>query len=223
MFQRHYREPLAQRVQVSLPNIKKPIILLTIATLVFLAIAVMIAPENRPSRHFYKEGHMVAWLSAIFLALASYFSAISFKLSRARTDFLRYFWLLAAVGFAFFFLDELIGFHETAGERLNPVAAVPEGFRHWDDIVVILYGIIALFVMAGFLPELLRYPKVMELMVVAFFFYFIHTFTDATVEPRTDLSAIIEESAKVICAEFLAIAMYVSNLGIKGAGNIKRE
>lgn len=223
MFQRHFKEALAQRGQVALPSLKKPIVLLTIGTLIFLAIAVLIAPENKPGRYFYKEGYMVSYLSAFFLALASIFSGISFKLSQGRTDFMRYFWLLAAIGFAFFFLDELIGFHETAGERLNPVAAIPEGFRHWDDIVVILYGVVALFVMAGFLPEILRYPKVMEMMGTAFLFYFIHTFTDATVEPRTDLSAIIEESAKVFCGEFLAISMFASFLGIKAAANLKRK
>jgi len=127
------------------------------------------------------------------------------------------------VGFAFLFLDELIGFHEMTGRYLDPAVGVPEGFRRWDDIVVIIYGIIALFVMSGFLPEIFRYPRVMELMGVAFLFYFIHTLVDSISVPRTDLSAIIEESAKVFCAEYLAISMFVALLGIKAVGKLKRE
>ena len=222
MFKYNFQEALSQRAQVSLPNLKKPLVLLTIGIVIFLAIAVVIAPENKPGRYFYKEGYMVTYLSATFLALASIFSGIAFNLSRMRTDFLRFFWLVAAIGFAYLFLDELIGFHETAGRQLNPIAAIPEGFRHWDDIVVMLYGVVALFVMAGFLPEIFRYPKVMEMMAIAFLFYFIHTFLDGTVSPRTDLSAIFEESAKVFCGEFLAISMFVAILGIK-AGNIQRK
>jgi len=84
MFQRRYREALAQRSQVTLPNLIKPLVLLAIGTLVYLGIAVMIAPENQPGRYFIREGGMVTTLSAIFLALASVFSGISIKLLRER-------------------------------------------------------------------------------------------------------------------------------------------
>lgn len=223
MFQRNFKEALAQRSQVTLPKLRKPIGLFAIGTVIYLSIAVMIAPENQPGRYFLKEGGMVTTLSAIFLALASICAGVSFNLSRARTDFLRFFWLLATMGFAFLFLDELIGFHEMTGRFLDPAVGIPEGFRKWDDIIVILYGIVALFLMAGFLPEILRYPRVMEMMGIAFLFYFIHTFVDSTQEPRTDLSAIIEESAKVFCAEYLAISMFVAILGMKAAANLRRE
>jgi len=221
ILKQNYRDALSQRAQVPSPNLKKPIALFTIGTIIYLAIAVMIAPENHPGRYFMKEGGMVTTLSAILLALASIFSGISFNLLRGRTDFLRFFWLLSAVGFAFLFLDELIGFHEMIGRSLDPAVGVPEGFRGWNDIVVILYGFVALFVMAGFLPELFRYPKVMELMGLAFMFYFIHTLVDSTQEPRTDMSAIIEESAKIFCGEYLAISMLVAILGIKSAAIVR--
>ena len=222
-FKRNFGEALAQRSQVTLPKLGKPIGILAIGTLVYLSIAVMIAPEGQPGRYFLKEGGMVTTLSAIFLALASICSGVAFNLSRARTDFLRFFWLLATIGFAFLFLDELIGFHEMTGRFLDPAVGIPEGFRHWDDIVVMLYGVVALFVMAGFLPEIFRYPRVMEIMGIAFLFYFIHTLVDSTQEPRTDLSAIIEESAKVFCAEYLAISMFVAILGIKAAANLQKK
>jgi len=111
MFKRYYKEAFAQRAQVALPNLKKPIVLLTIGTMVYLA-------------------------------LASIFSGVAFNLSRARIDFSRFFLLLATVGFAFLFLDELIGFHEMTGRWLDPSVGVPDGFRTWNDIVVILYEIV---------------------------------------------------------------------------------
>lgn len=223
MFKSSCREALSQRAQLTAPDLTKPLVLLAVATLVYLGIAVLIAPADQPGRYFIKEGGMVTTLSAIFLALASIFAGISFKLSRKRKNLLRFFWLLSAVGFAFLFLDELIGFHEMTGRYLDPTVGVPEGFRRWDDIVVIIYGIIALIFMAGFLPEIFRYPRVMEMMGVAFIFYFIHTLVDSISVPRTDLSAIIEESAKVFCVEYLAIAMFVAQVGIKAAAKLERE
>lgn len=223
MFKSSYREALSQRAQLTAPDLTKPLVLLAVATLVYLGIAVLIAPADQPGRYFIKEGGMVTTLSAIFLALASIFAGISFKLSRKRKDLLRFFWLLSTVGFAFLFLDELIGFHEMTGRYLDPTVGVPEGFRRWDDIVVIIYGIIALIFMAGFLPEIFRYPRVMGMMGVAFIFYFIHTLVDSISVPRTDLSAIIEESAKIFCVEYLAIAMFVAQIGIKAAAKLERE
>ncbi len=223
MFRREFNEALAQRAHVTLPELKKPIAFLAIGTLIYLSIAVMIAPEDQKGRYFIQEGGMVTTLSAIFLALASIFSGVCFNLSRTRTDLFRYFWLLTTMGFAFLFLDELLRFHEMTGRYLDPAVGVPEGFRRWDDIVVILYGVVALFIMAGFLPELFRYPRVVEMMGMAFLFYFIHTLVDSTQEPRTDLSAIIEESAKVFCAEYLAISMFVASLGMKAAAKLPQE
>ncbi len=223
VFQRHYREALGQRRQVAATNLKKPLVFLAIGTVAFLALAVVMAPPDKPSSYyFYKDGYMVTYLSAGFLGLASIFSGVCFNLSRTRTDFLRFFWLVAAAGFAFLFLDELFEFHEMADRWLATVS-VPEGFRHWNDIAVILYGVVAFLIMAGFLPELFRYPRVVEMMGMAFLFYFIHTLVDSTQEPRTDLSAIIEESAKVFCAEYLAISMFVASLGMKAAAKLLRE
>ena len=223
MFLRHCREALAQRSQVTLPSLKKPIVLLIIGTVLYLSFWVMFAPENKRGTFFIREVGPVTYLSALFLALASIFSGVSFYLSKERTDFSRFFWLLATVGFAFLFLDELMEFHEMWGKWFDRVVGIPEGFRRWDDIVVILYGFVALFIVAGFLPEIFRYPKVMQMMGIAFLFYFIHTLVDSTQEPRTQMSGIIEESAKVFCSEYLAISMFVAILGIKAAANLQRD
>ncbi len=221
-FQRHCKEALVQRGQLNIPNIKKPVVLLAIGTLIYLLIAGMIAPGNKPGLYFETEGGLVTILTASFLALAGIFSGMAFLMSRERKGFFKYFWLLAMLGFVFLSLDELNGFNEVYGRMLrSEVGVPPEGFRRWNDIIVVLYGVVGVFVMSGFLPELFRYPKVMQLMGIAFLFYFIHTFIDTTIESSTDLSTIIEESAKVFSSEYLAIAMFVAMLGMKAAKNLK--
>ncbi|GJL80302.1 MAG: hypothetical protein NPINA01_32910 [Nitrospinaceae bacterium] len=222
-FQQNIKNALAHRKQIAIPTFGKYLIAIALGTIALLAVAVVIAPENEPERYFVREGGMVTYISAVFLGLAAIFSGVCFKLSRGRTDFLRFFWLLTVVGFTFLFLDELLRFHESTGRWMTPSVDVPEGFRRWDDIIVILYGIVAVIAMAGFLPEILRYPRVAEMMAAAFTFYFIHTLIDATQEPRTTLSAILEESAKVFCAEYLAISMFIALLGIKAAAKLKGE
>ena len=223
MFKENYTAAINHRRQLTHPGFKKQLFVLALFTIALLAIAVVIAPENEPERYFVREGGLVTYMSAVFLALACLFAGVSFNLSKARSDYLRFFWLLAVLSFGFLFLDELLRFHETVGRWMTPSMDVPEGFRRWDDIIVIVYGIGALLGMALFLPEILRYPKVAEMMVVAFSFYFIHTLIDATQEPRTTISAILEESAKVFCAEYLAISMFLAILGIKAAANLKQK
>ena len=143
-------------------------------------------------------------------------------MSRKRTDYFRFFWLLTAIAFAYLFLDEVIGFHDGIDKYIDPWMKNPRIFRGWNDLIVVLYGIVALLVMAGFLPEIFRYPRVMEMMGIAFLFYFIHTFVDTTIR-KTQISIIIEESAKVFCGEFLALSMFVAILGMKAANNQREK
>jgi len=82
---------------------------------------------------------------------------------------------------------------------------------------VIFYGLAALLIMAGFLPEILRFPWVIETLSIAFFFYFIHTLIDSTQYLPYPISTILEESSKVFCNEFLALSMLTAFLGIKNS------
>ncbi len=76
------------------------------------------------------------------------------------------------------------------------------------------YGILALFLLIYFLPSILRYPKVFEFLAIAFLFYGIHTFIDATQEPPTTYSFIFEESAKLFCSALIALGTFVGLVGI---------
>ena len=88
------------------------------------------------------------------------------------------------------------------------------GGRRWNDIIVLLYGIVALSIALVLLPDILRYKMLLELFVIAFIFYAIHTLIDSTQDPRTTVSAILEESAKLFCCTFLALGTFIGFLGI---------
>ena len=92
-------------------------------------------------------------------------------------------------------------------------------FRNWNDAVVIVYGVIALFVIAGFVPEIIRYRGVAEIMAIAFVFYVMHTLIDSLADPETPLSMIIEDATKLFASSYLALCMFVAVLGMISAAN----
>ena len=114
----------------------------------------------------------------------------------------------------------MLQFHEHLGYRLDRIDALQQWIsgtpiRKWDDMVLILYGLAALPLAIHFLPSALRRPRVVEFLALATLFYAIHTLIDAVVEPRTTLSVMCEESAKLFCAAFLALAMLAGLLGLQ--------
>jgi ABC-type arginine transport system permease subunit len=59
----------------------------------------------------------------------------------------------------------------------------------------------------------MRYRMFPELLAIAFFFYGIHTVIDSTSESVQVTRLIAEESAKLICGTFLALATFTGFLG----------
>ncbi len=83
-----------------------------------------------------------------------------------------------ALGFGFLALDELIGFHERLGIIIG-YYAYSSVFRNWNDVIVILYGVIALPFIVVFLSHIMRHRMLLELFIVAFIFYSLHTLIDS--------------------------------------------
>ena len=149
----------------------------------------------------------------MFLAAAGAFSMASLvTLVRVKEEHI-WVWLVLAVAFAFLSFDELLQFHERVGELLESIRR-PRLFRSWDDIIVILYGVVALPMFIAMLPSLMRWRMVLEMFAIAFVFYGIHTLIDSTNEPPTTVSIILEESAKLLCGAFLVIGTFLGFVGI---------
>ena len=146
------------------------------------------------------------------MAFASAGAGFCFLVMTESKDKQKYFWLLAALGFFFFSFDELFGFHEKFGGLIGRELGGSGSFRNWNDLIVIGYGLVALPVLLYFIPELLRSPKVAELLGVAFVCYMLHTIIDSTQVTASTTSIILEESCKLFAALFFAFAMVVAAL-----------
>lgn len=198
------------------PRVRGPVI----AMVLLLACAVCVGywrgrPGNE-ARHF-EEGGLVTALSSILLGTASGLSATAFYLSHRRTA-LGLFWLVAAFGFAFFALDELLEFHEKLGAKIAACYGAPAAFRNWNDVIVISYGGIALGVIVGFLPEILRVPNFAGLLATACGFYVIHTTIDSTCT-RSVPSVIVEETMKLFSGGFFALSFFAAVVAFAGAAD----
>lgn len=213
-FRRSLNDSLAHRKGSSIPQISPVLITLLVFLIGYIILSLTIAPEGDLDYHFVKEEGSITALSAILLAMASGFAGMCFFLSRPSFNYARYFWLLSSLAFCFFALDELLGFHEFGGSLIKNKIGSPQAFRNWNDVIVIGYGFLAIPVFIAFLPEILRYPKVAEMMAIAFVFYGVHTIVDSTFEPRTNISVVVEESAKLLSSAFFSLCMFIAALGI---------
>jgi hypothetical protein len=213
-FNRQLRQAMTSRRQIKLPNLGLIIAIVTTVTLGYIILSIIAVPGSQPRDiNFASEEGTITAFSAIFLAMASAFSlASSMMLIRAKNR-QTWLWIFMAVVFGFLSFDELLSFHEIIGYFIE-MKASSGLFRNWNDVIVIIYGTIALPIMLVLAPKLMQYRGVIELFIVAFLLYVIHTIIDSTQEPNTVLSVILEESAKLICVEFLALAAFVSFWGI---------
>ncbi len=213
-FYNQLREAVIERRATDLPGAVFIIAAVTGCTLVYILFAIILVPYDEPREyHFVSEKGAITALSAIFLAAASAFSLASMvALIRAKEPH-KWVWFVLALGFAFLSFDELLQFHEYAGYLLKRFGSSGP-FRNWNDIVVILYGVVTLPILITMLPGLMRWRMVLEMFAIAFVFYGIHTFIDSTAEPRTSASAILEESAKLLSGAFLVIGTFIGFVGM---------
>lgn len=180
-----------------------------------LFLALIAAPEGMgASFHFHDERGAVAVISALLMAWGGAFAFVTALLLDNESIRTRLFWYLGAIGLVFLSVDELVGFHEAIGQRTPGLGTTGERvfgiFRGWNDIVVILYGVVALIAGLIFLPEVLRPPQMAELLSVGFAFFVVHTVIDSVAEPPSHTSVILEESAKVFCVLFIALGMFTA-------------
>ncbi len=175
----------------------------------FVTLALIAVPPGRsPEYHFVEESGAVTAFSAILLAMACSLAGACVFFSRDRQRWHIGFWFVTTMALGFFAFDELLGFHELVGRRLDRMPAwnhgLVEKFRAWNDIVVIGYGLVGLLAAACFLPVVVQYRGLPALLGTAFFFFAVHTAIDSTCEPPTVVSIVCEETSKLLCSACLA-------------------
>jgi hypothetical protein len=174
--------------------------------------AIVWRPEGTPTSYqFNSETSLITYSSFTLLALA-----MAGGLRNAMRSFessgYRWLWGLFALAAAYLAADEVMGFHEELGEAEPSVYTTGQRifgvFRSWNDLLVILYGVGAIIGWLCFRKVLARRPFTYALLIVAFACYAIHTLIDSGVEPPTSPSTILEETAKLHCSFYLALAAW---------------
>jgi hypothetical protein len=202
-----------RKTQNPIPNVSWIVFFVVILNFGYIFLSIIFPPAGKPPAfHFANELGAITALSAIYLSMASAFSVSALVVNIGLKSFDILLWIILAIVFALLSLDELMQFHERIGKFIRGYASSGI-FRGWNDVIVILYGLIALPFIAIFLQKLLRYRNLIEFFAAAFIFYGIHTFIDSTQQPQTIVSVIFEESFKLFCGSMLAVGALVGFLG----------
>ena len=208
-----YEKSLAERRDVKDFPLTRFVSMIVALIALYVVVSLVVLPSDaKPEFNFVDERGSVTALSAILLASGAAFSFAAFVLSVGDLFRTRMFWLIAAAALGLLSLDELLQFHERIGDRIDAWGVNAGPVRHWNDIIVISYGVLALGFLAFFLPVILRSPRFLKLLIVAFLFFVLHTAIDSVTEPPTTASMIVEETAKLYSATFISIAFLVGML-----------
>ncbi len=203
-----------QRYQIKIPSIRMVIWFVSVLIVLVIILALSFAPKDEIDFHFHRERGVITALSSIFLAIASGMAGSSFFLTDRENKTQKKFWFLVMLAFLFLSMDELMLWHESLGRWIeNKWLEPPQIFSNWNDGVVILYGLGAVIFFAYFLPVILRYPKFIEILVIAFIFYMVHTGVDSFVFEKRKRLTILEETCKIFSSGYFSIAMFVGLLG----------
>jgi len=204
---------LAQRKLRHQPAIMTPVLVTLVGVFAFLVLAYIVPGQDVPYQQF-KEGWAVNAFSTFFLGAGSALAFFCFVGRSEQKELGRWFWLLLGMGFLFLCLDEQLEFHERGGYFILYNLGIDPlpGFRNWNDIIVICYGLVAGTICLVFIVEMLRFRRFIELLMVGAFFYVLHSAIDSLFEGQFKM--VPEESAKLLANAFFALAFLASALGV---------
>lgn len=181
----------------------------------YILASILVLPGDAPTDfNFVDERGTVTALSAVLLASDAAFGLASFLLATKECLRTRIFWVLSSAALGILALDELLEFHERIGDRIDALGIGAGPVRHWNDVIVIAYGVLALGFLGFFFSTIARFPWFLELLAVAFVFFVLHTSIDSLVEPPTVFSVIAEESCKLYCSAFVSLAFLFGMLAV---------
>ena len=143
---------------------------------------------------------------------------------------------ISSVGFLFLGLDEILSIHENMDIVIHFILRIKENAitDHIDDVIVLIYGFIALFFIKEFIIEFKRHPFMIPLLTVgsAFFGFMVFfdfitgnhetfrailpkMFAHGDVIHKCDVLRMVEDSCKLIGEAFFLSAFLGAFLNIK--------
>lgn len=189
------------------------VILSGFALLAVLLVVIALGEPGRRAAAFAEEGGAITWVSFALLLSSALIAWRGALMPFPGEALRRLIWLCMAGGLSFLAADEVLGFHESVGSLLDEQVSVQEaGFRNWNDLIVIGYGVVALPLLLAFAPELLRHRGMLQMLGLGFLAYAGHTAVDSVFKP-SGISVIVEEGFKVSCG--LALVWSIA-LGVRG-------
>ena len=149
---------------------------------------------------------VIDWAGAPFLVLAGFFGIWAWLRLRRRRAGATY-WLAVGLGLIYLAFDDIIGVHERIGRGVwTQGDHIPLGFKHFDDVIVLGYGLGGLLLTARFLGELLRHRAVAMPFGMALVASAVGVAFDAT-NPLDDYTQFVEEPAELLAALSFAFAL----------------
>ena len=206
------RDNINRRNEIHFPRATLIITSIAAFTLVLVIVSILGVPARKSlDYHFINERGLISFSTQFFLMIAGAFSLATLIAQLEHNDSHHLLWGLLALGFFILAADEFFHLDSIAGRILQHQFSWIR-YHWWKDLLVILYGVIAVVVLVIYLPEIFRYPLVFELFCLGFAFYFLQTFLDVT-RNQTVFDNIIEETFKIFSVAFLAQATLFSYLG----------
>jgi hypothetical protein len=184
-----------------------------LSILVFLCASIILHPDGSHFYyHFVSEHGAVTILSETLLATAGFNAYFAFLLTSAADGKQKLMFLILAVSLTYLAADEVLCFHEQIGDWLDGLKFLRKIFavtpiRRWNDMIIIIYGLLAIPLMACFFQTMLKLPCLAEYFSMALIWFVIHTTIDSVVNEPTASTYIIEESAKVYTSTFISLGL----------------
>ena len=201
---------------------------LTLNILAIVGTIALSAPFGKVLRQF-EDGGFITYFSVIQLFILSYFACQIFKVRRQNIKHPWQssvaIWAIISLGFSFLALDDLLMIHEWFDKVIHDIWQIEETALsdRIDDLIVGLYGLIAIGLIVHYRHELKKYRKVGSYVVAGFVFLFLMVGIDALTN-RDDIlklmfpsemmrtvktwDSVVEESFKVFSEAFFIVAAY---------------
>ena len=142
---------------------------------------------------------------------------------------------LSAIGFLFLGLDDLLSIHESIDRLIHAILRmkVTPLTDHIDDLIMLMYGVIAVFFIKDFVREFKKHPRMAGLIVCGFIIFFVMASCDfvsnndetfayffkgmdySVMRHRHDLLSMAEDSLKLLGEAFFLAAFVAAFTDIR--------
>ena len=179
-------------------NLKKSFLLVLSWALGIIILCMLISfPLNLQLGWGFQEGRPVTWLSFFFLLLVGFISLEIYKIRKTSDNQNKNvkMWKYLGIGFIYLAFDDLLRFHEEIDHTICKIFGLD---KHGpadkiDDFIIVLYGIIALFILIKYFKESLVFKNGFWFFLGAVFFAIVTTLSDLLGGMNGPLSGIISE------------------------------